>query len=128
MDIEFATNRLASSAGSLGEAIRQLGIPAGRYYVRRIGVLRAVSSFADLYGFRSLRFYPLIEREYTPRTGIRRAVSRLGKSLRGPRFNAPKGDTFGRYAMNLSDGVELIIERVNEEKVRVLGVETSNGD
>ena len=128
MDIEFATNRLASSAGSLGEAIRQLGLPTGRMYIRRIGVLRAVSSFADLYGFRSLRLYPLIEREYAPQTGIRRAVNSLGESLRGTRFNPSRGDTFGRYAMHLSDSVELIVERVDDEKVRVLGVDTSNDD
>ncbi len=98
MKVEFAAHRLAAASLSLGEATRQLGVPVGRKYIQRLAVLRAVDKFNQLYGHSALRFHPL------------------------------KGARAGQYAMVVTSNYRLIIERVSEDAVRILGVEDYHGD
>ena len=60
--------------------------------------VRGVERFTELYGHRTLRLHPL------------------------------KGDRAGKYAMVLSGNYRLIIERISEDTVRILGVEDYHGD
>ena len=98
MEIEFATNRLGAAGRSLSEATRQFGMPVGRRYIQRLGIIRATDHFRELYGHRALRLHPL------------------------------RGDRSGQYGMTLSANFRLILERISEDKVRVLDVEDYHGD
>ena len=98
MHIEFATNRLADASVSLGEASRLFGVPVGRKYIQRLAVLRATDKFSQLHGHRTLRLHPL------------------------------KGNRAGQYAMTLTGNYRLIIEKVQEDRVRILDVEDYHGD
>ncbi len=98
MEIEFASNRLAAASRSLSEATRLFGVSIGRKYVQRLAVLRAADKFTQLYGHRALRLHPL------------------------------KGNRGGEYAITLTGNYRLIVERVGEDKVRVLDVEDYHGD
>ena len=60
--------------------------------------MRVVERFTELYGHRTLRLHPL------------------------------KGARAGQYAMVLSGNYRLVIERISEDTVRILGVEDYHGD
>lgn len=98
MEIEFSTNRLAAASLSLSEATRLFGVPVGRKYIQRLAVLRATDKFAHLYGHRALRLHPL------------------------------KGNRAGQYSMTLTGNYRLIVEKVKEDKARIVGVEDYHGD
>lgn len=98
MEIEFATNRLDTAGRSLSEATRLFGVPIGRRYVQRLGIIRATDHFRELHGHRALRLHPL------------------------------RGDRSGQYGIALSANFRLILQRITEEKVRVLDVEDYHGD
>jgi proteic killer suppression protein len=80
------------------EASRFFGVPIGRKYIQRLAVLRATDKFTQLYGHRALRLHPL------------------------------KGDRAGQYAMTLTGNFRLIIEKIKEDKVRIMDVEDYHGD
>jgi proteic killer suppression protein len=96
--IEFATNRLANAGISLAEASRLFGVPIGRKYIQRLAVLRATDKFNQLFGHRALRLHPL------------------------------KGKRAGQYAITLTGNYRLIIEKMQEDRVRILDVEDYHGD
>ncbi len=98
MQIEFSTHRLADASMSLSEATRLFGAPIGRKYIQRLAVLRATDNFSQLYWLRALRVHSL------------------------------KGDRAGQYAITLTGNYRLIIEKVKEDKVRILDVEDYHGD
>jgi len=98
VEIEFSSNRLANASVSLSVASRLFGPPIGRKYIQRLAVLRATEKFAQLYGHRALRFHPL------------------------------KGNRAGQYSMTLTGNYRLVIEKVKEDKVRILEVEDYHGD
>jgi len=96
--IEFATNRLADAGVSLAEASRLFGVPIGRKYIQRLAVLKATDKFNQLFGHRALRLHPL------------------------------KGNRAGQYAMTLTGNYRLIIEKIQDDRVRILDVEDYHGD
>ncbi len=98
MQIEFSANRLADAGVSLEEASRLFGVPIGRKYIQRLAVLRATDKFAQIYGHRSLRLHPL------------------------------KGNRAGQYSITLTGNYRLIIEKVQDDKVRIMDVEDYHGD
>ncbi|MBI2860270.1 MAG: type II toxin-antitoxin system RelE/ParE family toxin [Chloroflexi bacterium] len=98
MEIEFSSNRLANASLSLSEASRFLGVPIGRKYIQRLAVIRATDNFSQLHGLRALRLHPL------------------------------KGDRAGQYAITLTGNYRLIIEKVKEDRVRIMNVEDYHGD
>lgn len=98
MKIELASHRLVDASVSLSEASRLFGVPIGRKYIQRLAILRATDKFAQLYGHRALRLHPL------------------------------KGNRAGQYAITLTGNYRLIIERVEEDRVRILEVEDYHGD
>ncbi len=98
MKIEFSSHRLADASARLSEASRLFGVPIGRKYIQRLAILRATDKFAQLYGHRALRLHPL------------------------------KGDRAGQYAITLTRNYRLIIERVEEDRVRIMDVEDYHGD
>ena len=98
MEIEFSSNRLAKASLSLSEASRLFGVPVGRKYIQRLTVLRATETFTQLYGHRALRFHPL------------------------------KGDRAGQYSMALTGNYRLVVEKVKEDRVRIMEVEDYHGD
>ena len=98
MEIWFATNRLGAAGRSLSEATRLFGVPISRRHLKRLGIIRATDHFRELYGHRALRLHPL------------------------------RGDRSGQYGMTLSANFRLILERISEDKVRVLDVEDYHGD
>ena len=83
---------------SLSEASRLFGVAMGRKYIQRLAVLRAADNFSQLYGLRALRLHPL------------------------------KGDRAGQYAITLTGNYRLIIEKVKEDKVRIMDVEDYHGN
>lgn len=98
MYIEFATGRLAGAAESISEATRLFGTQAGRKYIQRLAIIRALDKVSDLYGHQSLRFHPL------------------------------KGDRRGEFALTLTGNYRLVLERLKEDTVRILAVEDYHGD
>lgn len=98
MHIEFATNRLSDEGTSLAEASRIFGVPIGRKYIQRLAVLRATDKFIELYGHRALRLHTL------------------------------KGKRAGQYAVTLTGNYRLIMEKVQEDRVRIMDVEDYHGD
>jgi len=98
VEIEFSSNRLTSASLSLMEASRLFGIPIGRKYIQRLAVLRATEKFTQLYGHQALRLHPL------------------------------KGNRAGQYSMTLTGNYRLIIEKIQEDRVRIIDVEDYHGD
>ncbi len=98
MQIEYSTNRLRDASLSLSEANRVFGVSIGRKYIQRLMIIRAVDKFEDLFGFRALRLRPL------------------------------RGDRQGQRSIMLSGNYRLIIEKISEDKLRVVGVEDYHGD
>lgn len=98
MEIEFSSNRLANASVSLPEANRIFGVAIGRKYIQRLGVLRATDKFSQLYGHRALRLHPL------------------------------KGQRARQYAVVLTGNFRLTIEKVQEDRVRIMDVEDYHGD
>ncbi len=98
MEIEFSSNRLNNASISLVEAGRLFGVPIGRKYIQRLAVLRATDKFSQLYGHQSLRLHPL------------------------------KGNRAGQFTITLTGNYRLIIERVGEDRVRIIDVEDYHGD
>ncbi len=98
MDIDFATRRLARAGLSSLEADRLFGTPVGRKYIQRMAVLRATERFSDLFEHRALRLHRL------------------------------KGDRAGQFSITLTGNYRLIVERVAEDKVRVVDVEDYHGN
>ena len=98
MDIEFSSNRLAEASISLAEAGHLMGIPTGRKYIQRLAILRSTDKFGHLFGFQSLGLHPL------------------------------KGGKSGQYSMNLTGNYRLIIEKIKEDKVRIINVEDYHGN
>ena len=98
MKQEFASNRLEIAGVSLSEASRLFGVPIGRKYIQRLAVLRAADKFAELYGHRALRLHAL------------------------------KGKRAGQYAITLTGNYRLIIEKIEEDAVRIINVEDYHGD
>jgi len=83
---------------SFSEASRLFGVPVGRKYLQRLAVLRAIDKFGQLYGLRALKLHPL------------------------------KGNRAGQYSVNLNENYRLIIEKVQEDTVRIIDVEDYHGN
>jgi proteic killer suppression protein len=98
VELEFTSNRLNSASVSFSEASRLFGIPIGRKYIQRLAVLRATDKFSQLYGHKALNLHTL------------------------------KGKRAGQYAITLTGNYRLIIEKVNEDKVRIMDVEDYHGN
>lgn len=98
MDIEFSTNRLARASVSLSEANRTFGILIGRKFIQRLAILRATEKFTELFGHRALRLHPL------------------------------KGNRAGQYSITLTGNYRLTIEKIKEDKVRIIDVEDYHGN
>ena len=98
MNIEFASNHLSGASVSLSEAIRLFGVPVGRKYIQRLAVLRATDKFSQLYGLRALRLHVL------------------------------KGNRAGQYSVALNENYRLIMEKVQEDAVRIIDVEDYHGN
>jgi proteic killer suppression protein len=98
VNIEFASNHLSGASVSFSEANRLFGVPIGRKYIQRLAVLRATDKFGQLYGFRALRLHPL------------------------------KGNRAGQYSVTLNENYRLIIEKVQEDTVRIIDVEDYHGN
>ena len=98
MELEFSSNRLTNASVSLLEASRLFGLPIGRKYIQRLAVLRATDKFTQLYGHQALRLHPL------------------------------KGNRAGQYSITLTGNHRLIIEKVEEDRVRIMDVEDYHGD
>lgn len=98
MELEFSSNRLSDASVSLSAASRLFGVPIGRKYIQRLAVLRATEQFEQLYGHRALNLHQL------------------------------KGKMVGRYAITLTGNFRLILEKIKEDKVRILEVEDYHGN
>jgi len=98
VEIEFSSNRLANAGVSFSEAGRLLGVPIGRKYIQRLAVLRATEKFTQLYGYQALRMHPL------------------------------KGNRAGQYSITLTGNYRLVVEKVKEDKIRIVDVEDYHGD
>ena len=98
MDIEFSSHRLLNAGMSISVASRLFGPPIGRKYIQRLAVLRATDKFAELYEHRALRLHPL------------------------------KGDRAGQYAITLTGNFRFIMEKLQEDRVRIVDVEDYHGD
>jgi len=98
VEIEFSSSRLGNSSVSFSEASRLFGVPIGRKYIQRLAVLRATERFTQLYGHQALRLHPL------------------------------KGNRAGQYSITLTGNYRLIIEKVKEDKVRIMDVEDYHGN
>ena len=98
MNIEFASNHLSVASVSFSEASRLFGVPIGKKYIQRLAVLRATDKLGQLYGLRALSLHPL------------------------------KGNQAGQYSVNLNENYRLIIEKVQEDTVRIIDVEDYHGN
>ncbi len=98
MEIEFSSHQLSQASVSLAEASRLFGVPIGRKYIQRLAVLRATDKFTQLYGHQALRLHPL------------------------------KGTRTGQYAITLTGNYRLIVEKIEEDKVRIIDVEDYHGN
>jgi proteic killer suppression protein len=96
--IDFSTHRLYEASLSLSESNRLFGIPIGRKYLQRLAVLRATDKFTQLYGHRALRLHPL------------------------------KGNRAGQYSITLTGNYRLVIEKIEEDTVRIIDVEDYHGN
>jgi plasmid maintenance system killer protein len=98
VELEFSSNRLFNASLSFSEASRLFGVPIGRKFILRLDDLRAEDEFSQLYGHRALRLHPL------------------------------KGNRAGQYSITLTGNYRLIIEKIKEDKVRIVEVEDYHGD
>jgi len=98
VDIEFSHSRLAAAGYSYQEAVKLFGVSTGRKYIQRLSVLRATDKFSQLFGHQALRLHPL------------------------------KGDRAGQYSITLNGNYRLIIEKVEEDRVRIIEVEDYHGN
>ncbi|MDO9334388.1 MAG: type II toxin-antitoxin system RelE/ParE family toxin [Dehalococcoidales bacterium] len=98
MELGFSSNRLAKASVSLSEASQLFGVPIGRKYIQRLAVLRATDKFTQLYGHQALRLHPL------------------------------KEDRAEQHSITLTGNYRLIIEKVQEDRVRIMDVEDYHGD
>ena len=98
MYMVFSSNRLASAGQNLSGATRMFGVSIGRKHIQRLGVLRAVRTFAELVGLRALRLHQLT------------------------------GNRAGQYPINLTGKYRLIIERISEDSIHIVGVEDHHGN
>lgn len=98
MEFEFSSSRLTNASVNFSEASRLFGVVIGRKYIQRLAVMRATEKFTELYGHRALRLH----------------------SLRGNRA--------GQYSVTLTGNYRLIIEKIKEDKVRIVDVEDYHGD
>jgi len=98
VEIEFSSHQLSQASVSLAEASRLFGVPIGRKYIQRLAVLRATDKFTQLYGHQALRLHPL------------------------------KGTRTGQYAITLTGNYRLIVEKIEEDKVRIIDVEDYHGN
>jgi toxin HigB-1 len=98
LKIEFSSHRLANASESIYEAGRLFGIPIGRKYIQRLAVFRAIDKFSQIFGHRALKLHPL------------------------------KGNRSGQYAITLTGNYRLILERVEEDTVRIVDVEDYHGN
>jgi toxin HigB-1 len=96
--IEFSSRHLTEASLALSVASRLFGIPVGRKYIQRLALLRAVDKFPQLYGLKALRIHPL------------------------------KGQRTGEYAITLTGNYRLIIQKIDEDKIRVIDVEDYHGN
>ncbi|MEJ2739019.1 MAG: type II toxin-antitoxin system RelE/ParE family toxin [Dehalococcoidia bacterium] len=92
------SNRLAHAGSSLSEDSQQFGVSFGRKYIQRMAILRATDIFNQLYGHHSLKLHPL------------------------------KGSRAGQYSIILTGNYRLIIEKLKEDRVRIIDVEDYHGD
>lgn len=130
MYIEFATTKLADAAHSLDAASRLFGRSFGLMHIQRLEILHSVANINELYALRLMRLYPLIKRVYEQRHGMLRVIENLG-DLSGIRVlmqHRPWGNRYAQYAINVAGSSRLIFERVEEDRVRVLGMEDSHDD
>jgi plasmid maintenance system killer protein len=98
VDIDFSTTRLFEASISLSKANRFFGMPIGRKHIQRIAVLRATGKFDQLFGLQALRFHTL------------------------------KGNRAGQYSMILTGNYRLIVEKIKENRIRILDVEDYHGN
>lgn len=98
MDIEFSSHRLSNASKDYAEACRLFGLPVARKYIQRLAVLRAVDKFSELYGHRALKLHHL------------------------------KGNRQNEYSITLTANYRLILEKIEEEKVKILDVEDYHGN
>lgn len=98
MNIEFSVHRLEQASLSLSEASRIFGVPVGRKYIQRLAVLRATDKFSELYGHRALRLHAL------------------------------KGNRSGQYSIIITGNYRLIVEKTEEDRVRIVDVEDYHGN
>jgi toxin HigB-1 len=96
--IEFYSSRFKEASLSLSAASRSFGVPIGRKYIQRVGVLKAIDKFSELYGHKALRLHPL------------------------------KGDRAGQYSIILTGNYRLIVEKIKEDTVRIMDVEDYHGN
>ena len=89
---------MENASVNYSEASRLFGVPIARKYIQRLAVLRATEKFTQLYGFRALRLHPF------------------------------KGDRTGQYAIMLNGNYRLIVEKIQEDLIRILDVEDYHGD
>lgn len=98
MNIEFSSSRLQGASTSIGESYRLFGPVIGRKYVQRILILRATEEFHQLFGHKALKLHSL------------------------------KGNRDKQYALTLTGNYRLILEKIDDETVRVVEVEDYHGN
>jgi plasmid maintenance system killer protein len=96
--IEYSSGKLAEASINISKATHLFGVAIGRKYIQRIAILKAVDKFPQLYGISTLRLH----------------------QLKGPRT--------GDYAITLTANYRLIIEKIEEDKIRVIDVEDYHGN
>jgi len=96
--IKFSSHRFEEASLSLSEASRLFGVAIGRKYIQRLAVLRAMDKFSELYGHRALRLHPL------------------------------KGSRTRQHAMTITGNYRLVLEKIDEETVRIIDVEDYHGN
>jgi plasmid maintenance system killer protein len=96
--IEYSSGRLAEASLSISEATHLFGVAIGRKYIQRVAILKAVDKFSQLYGISTLRLHQL------------------------------KGPSAGEYSITLTGNYRLLIQKIEEDKVRVINVEDYHGN
>ncbi|WP_421715550.1 type II toxin-antitoxin system RelE/ParE family toxin [Arcobacter arenosus] len=59
MEVRFKTNKLQKQYENSKDAIKAYGVDVAKKYIQRIGILKSVKSFDDLYKIPQLKFHPL---------------------------------------------------------------------
>ena len=98
MNIVFYSSRLQDASTCIGEATRLFGAVIGKKYIQRTLLLRATDEFRHLFGHRALKLHPL------------------------------KGNRDGQYSVTLTGNYRLILEKIDEETVRIVEVEDYHGN